>query len=317
MKEFFRKNIAWFQFVLGAAAFFGMADWKTLHELLTNLNTRLNLGGNVFSGSWWIGAVLGVPGIRIFFAAIVLGTISNAIFTFRTRNKPLSILSTDVSMKFTDGGAKAVISRRQVLHANRPGIAAYFIKITLESPPASFERDPANSTDVTAWLESPPGLAIVPRSIGRRNVRDVNLCFTPALPYNWILSVIPRWVLGWGPNNLPKFIGRYLVVQNVTYTALKEYDDHDAKYQATSTRYLHNKITIKLDFSADTGPCPKSPTDISVMRRISNAVFDEHAIPTNQPGVYTIDIGSGMNKDETIVVTWARRPLKDGTSLAK
>jgi len=308
MKEFFRKNIALFRLLLGAAAFFGMADWKTLHELLTNFDTRLNLGGNVFSGSWWISEVLGIPGIRIFLAAIVLGTVSNGVFTFRTRNKPLSILRTDVAMKFTDGGARAVISRRQVLHANRPGIAAYFIKVTLESPPASFEKKADNLTDIDAWLENPTGLVIEPITIGGRNVRDVNLRFTPALPYNWILSVIPRWILEWGPNYLPKFIGRYLIVQNVTYTALKEYDDHDAKYQATSTRYQHNKITIKMDFSADNGPCPKSAADISVMRRISNAVFDEHAIPTNQPGVYTIDIGNGMDKDEAVVVTWIRRP---------
>jgi hypothetical protein len=95
-------------------------------------------------------------------------------------------------------------------------------------------------------------------------------------------------------------------VQNVTYTSLREYDADDAKFQATSTRYLHNKITITLDFSGDSGLCPKTAADISVMRRLSNAVFDEKAIPTNRPGVFAIGIGSGMDKDETIVVTWKR-----------
>jgi hypothetical protein len=65
--------------------------------------------------------------------------------------------------------------------------------------------------------------------------------------------------------------------------------------------------SITLDFSADTGLRPRSAADIHVMRRISNAVSDEAAIPTQTSGIYKIEIGSGMSKDETIVVTWDRR----------
>jgi hypothetical protein len=306
MKEFLRKNKALFRLLVGAAAFFGMADWDHVQSLGAHFNSSLGLSENVFSSSWWLGSALGVRGARIFLAAVIFGTVTNAIFSFRTRNKPISILCTDIVLKFTKGGSRAVISRKQVLHANRPDITAYFMQISLDSSTARFEQDQTSKSEVAAWLDHPPKLAIQPKTIGRGKVRDVNLCYAPALPYSWILSILPRWTLEWGPSKLPNFVGRYLVIQHVTYTSLNEYDNDDAIYQATSTRYLHNRISITLDFSEDTGPCPKAAADICVVRRISNAVSDENAIPTDDAGVYKINIGSGMAKDETIVVTWKR-----------
>jgi hypothetical protein len=140
MKEYFRRNKALFRLLLGAAAFFGLTDWNTVHDLFVNLDSNLDLGGNVFSASWWLGEAWGVHGLRIFMAAIIIGTISNALFAFRMRNRPLSILCTDIVLQFSDGGAKVVTARKQLLHANRPDIAAYFMKFSLESANASFEQ---------------------------------------------------------------------------------------------------------------------------------------------------------------------------------
>lgn len=306
MKDFLRQNKLFFQLLLAITAFFGLNDWKTLHALIVSLNSNFDLPHTLLSTTWWLSEASGVPGGRLIFTAIIIGVTANAIFTIRNRNRPLTILRTDIKLEFENGGSRVVTTRRQLLHANRPEIAAYFMKTSLDTPGATFEPNPAGGPDVNAWLEH-PSLTVRPQSIGRRGVRDVNLVYSSALPYSWILSLIPKWWLQSGPDGLPAWIARYLIVQHVQYTSLKEYDNDDAKYQATSTRYSHHKIVIALDFARDTGLRPRTPADIQVMRRISNAVSEEHSNPTPAASVYKIDIGSGMAKDEIITVTWARR----------
>jgi hypothetical protein len=68
----------------------------------------------------------------------------------------------------------------------------------------------------------------------------------------------------------------------------------------------HQRIGITLDFSKDAGLKPHNASEISVLRRLANAVSEETATPTGQADVYKINVGSGLARDETITVTWER-----------
>jgi hypothetical protein len=191
-----------------------------------------------------------------------------------------------------------------VIHANRPGIAAYFLVFTHDGPQSTYE--PIQGKDMSAWLAHPANLKIESRISKFGHKRDVYFMYSSSLPYGWLLSLYPRWLLEWGPDRLPPFINKYLVIQWLKVISINEYNGEFAKFSASSTRYTHQRIGITLDFSHDKGLKPRSAAEISVLRRLANAVSEETATPTDKADVYQINVGSGLARDETITVTWER-----------
>lgn len=306
LREFFRKNKLLVQSVALVAAFFGFDGWKTLQEVGAVVRTHFNVPGTLLSLHWWTSSVVGVPFARIFLLVIVVGIIVNAIFTIRNRNRPLTVLCTEITLQFRDGGKDVITKRKQLMHANRPGIKAYFIKVTHDAPNGRFKPDPVSGNELMAWIENPEDLKITPRMTGTRAVRDIDLVYSSPLPYGWIITLIPRWFLEWGPEKLPERIAKYLVVQRVLYTSVDEYDGDYAKIGVSCTRYSHQRVTIELDFSNDTGLKPTSAADVTVFRRLANALSEETALPTDTPGIYRVIVNAGLAKDESLVVTWKR-----------
>jgi len=295
VKEFFRLNKVLFQFLLGMAILLGLDEGKTLLLVAQKISSGLQLSATILSQEWWFSSIWGVPGGRIFLAIFFCGVLTNALFTIKYRNKPLSVLATSIELRFTHGGAEVVTTRTQTVVANRPGIAAYFFNSALDSPNGTFGAQ-------TCWIKHPHDLSVTPRVVGNSRSKEIYLCYSKELPY----GLVPRWILHWGPNRLPKFIDRYLVEQVVRSVSLNEYNSETPKFQTTSTRYQHLSINIKLDFSHDVGPRPRSVDDIRVVRRLANAVRDERANPTSTADIYEVDVGGGLSKDETITIMWDR-----------
>lgn len=306
LREFFRKNKLLIQSVTLVAAFFGFDGWKTLQEVGAVISAHFDISGTLFNIHWWESSVVGVPGARFFLAVIVVGTIVNAAFTIRNRNRPLTVLCTEVALQFRDGGRDVISTRKQVMHANRPGIKAYFLKVTHDAPNGRFRPEPLMGHELTAWIENPANLKVMPHVTGFGKARDIDLVYSAQLPYSWVITLIPRWFLEWGPEKLPQWIGKYLVVQRVRYSSLDEYDGDYAKFTASSTRYSHQRITVELDFSHDAGPKPRHAKDIAVFRRLANALSEEAALPTDRQDVYRVNINAGLTKDESLVLTWKR-----------
>jgi hypothetical protein len=306
LKEFARKNKLFLQFIAVVAAFFGFDGWKTLKAIGSVLASHFDISNTLLSLSWWTSDVVGIPGARFFLVIVVIGIVFNAAFTIRTRNRPLSILSTHLTLQFRNGGAEAIATRRQVLHANRPGIAAYFLKITHDAPNGALKLDAAAKEELEVWLEHPRNLSVNPRITKIGKLREIDMVYSSALPYSWILTLLPNWVLEWGPQRLPGWIDKYLVVQHVRYVSVREYDGDYAKFTASSPRYSHHRISIVLDFSQDLGPRPHNASEITVFRRLQNAVSEEAAIQTGTPNVYQITLAPGLTKEESLVVTWKR-----------
>jgi hypothetical protein len=298
MKEFFRRNKLLFQFLLGIAILLGLDEGQTLGLIASEFSTALLLSNSVLRLEWWTTPIWAIPFGRILLAVLFVGMFINAVFTIRYRDRPLSILSTNLELRFLNGGAHVTTTRFQHIRANRPGVCASFFSVALSSPAAAFG-------EITGGIDHPSNLGLDIKRLGHGSKRDIYFCYKPELPYGWVLSLIPRWMLNWGPKKLPAFIDKYLVVHWLRYVSEHEYDTTQ-QFQLTSNRYQHLRVVIKLDFSADTGPRPEDASQIRVARRFSNAVMDEEARMTCDPHIYLIDLGRGLNKDETITVTWER-----------
>lgn len=306
-KEFFRKNKLLFQAVILVASFFGFDGWRTLQEIGAVIGAHFDVSGTLLSLHWWSSSVVGVPGARFFLAVVVVGTVVNATFTIRNRNRPITVLCTEITLQFLDGGKDVISKRKQVMHANRPGIKAYFLKVTHDAPNGRFKPDPATGKELAAWIENPPNLKITPHMTGTGKAREIDLVYSSQLPYNWKITLIPRWFLEWGPEKLPRWISKYLVVQRVVYSTLEEYDGDYAKFSINCTRYSHQRVTVELDFSYDKGPKPQDVTDVIVFRRLANALSEETALPTEKQDVYRVNIDAGLARDESLMVSWKRK----------
>ncbi len=153
-RTFWRTNQVLFKSLVLVAAFFGFDGWATLQAVGAAFNAQFDITNTLLSFDSWTATVLAIPFARIFFLVIVIGVSFNLAFTIRNRNKPFTILKTDIRLTFELGGQRVTTTRRQTLHANRSEIAAYFLNVNHDAPNARFEAD-AQGSEITAWLEHP------------------------------------------------------------------------------------------------------------------------------------------------------------------
>jgi hypothetical protein len=302
--EFWRKNKRLCQILIAVLAVFGIEKWAIFWQLCEQL-----ISNRLFSSSWWSSPIWllqpGTPGtnavLRAMLFAVVGGIFINGYFSYRHRNSPLTLLSTSISLRFSQNGKKCTTRRVQRFRANRPGVRAYYMKISTEAPKATMPR---NELEVSLGGNPANKNGVALKTFGNPRSWELVCEYETDLPYSWFLPFIPGFCLRGTLDGKPNVFKRFITEHRIRSVTLDEYDQPTNRYQIVASRYDHQSIAIELDFSDDAWKPDKD--HIQAIRRLSNAVFKisvEKVIEKDY--VYRVEIDA-LQKDEILSVSWDR-----------
>jgi hypothetical protein len=229
--------------------------------------------------------------LAIGFSASCYAFIIGMIF----RNVPITIIWTNVDVRFTDvEGRRVELHREQLLRANQPGVTAYFSTHT----PTSGGTVPHDQIQADIYCEACNLNDRVDVTGSEQGKTELVHLFGAALPYKWYVPLIPASFLNRDYNRLPKWIRKYVAVRTNVVVYANEYCGAKPvmNFSVVSGRYHHFNMSFQIHFNQR--PIPDS---LRIMRIQNNGVLDVHfeRRPDN-----TVSIHLDRMQTETLRIVW-------------
>lgn len=229
--------------------------------------------------------------------------IRQAIEYWDNARVPLSVLETDVTLSFdAPDMRRAILTRKQFLHANQPDVGAYHSITKVDGKRASI--DAKNQVfDAQVGHRSIKG-----EIIRQGNEKSINVIeiYNESLPRNPLLTILPNQVVHSVYKNFGLFFN-VIVKRTTVIHLLDEYNEDEPFYSISSMRYPVTNVRLKFLFHSETAP---SPEDISAFLIKDNLAMRLALPPCHEGGFTTYEVTVREFKSATIRVAWANRNLR-------
>ena len=214
----------------------------------------------------------------------------SAFIQFIFRNLPITIISTELSVRFGPNG-QALMKRKQLLRANQPNVTAYFNSHGATASKGSISRDKIRGSVYCQDWNTNDSLELR----GTEKKLEVLHIFSNPLPYAWYMPLVPTWILNRDPQRLFKYLRKYVVTRESEVQYENEFADDPVMNFTSAGRYQHFNLSIMLEFERSL------PKNFKVREIRNNGVTDLTPQKTSEKSIaLRVDKVSAS----TIRITW-------------
>ena len=229
---------------------------------------------------------------RFVFLIILLLLMYHTWVNYRFKHSPISILSTDITLRFlTPDGSDVRVFRTQTLCANHPHVTAHYSAMT---PKWGGKIEKASiDCQLTGHNEKLTSTFDV---IGNETTGwELIQRFEPFIPYTPIFPFVPTAYL----NENNRIFSKYVLKKTSGCNYINDFNAESPEFNMRALQYTHHKVKVTLLFADDGTPKANSIRAQLIHRNgIRDITPEKRAEPTN----FVVRVSNLRN--DRLHITW-------------